>query len=191
MNTDMRIFMATQGKKTILIRLNLTDRKAKRFEYDHETMETRRSALESLISELSNFDLENNTLPLQLFVNDHLYKNIINGYYKYWILTGKTNEGEKIDEEELTLWELFNEIYSEHNLKVIVKSTSEAKISEKLKAMEGKYANKGRNAGKRITISATQKQNDKYSTYCWDELKKIVGNGSDIIEEDFEIGQAQ
>jgi two-component sensor histidine kinase len=57
--------------------------------------------------------------------------------------------------------------------------------------MEGKYANKGRNAGKRITISATQKQNDKYSTYCWDELKKIVGNGSDIIEEDFEIGQAQ
>jgi hypothetical protein len=186
---DVRIFMATQGSHTVGVRLNLTEKKAKRFDYDHEGNETRYSALEGLVSELNSFNLEENKLPLQLFVNDHLYKNIINGYYKYWILTGKTQEGEKISEEEISLWTMFNEIYSVNNLKVIIKSTSEAKISESLKSMEGKYATKGRNKGKRITISATQKQNDKYSNYCWDELKKIVGNGSDIIEEDFDIAQ--
>lgn len=186
---DMRIFMASQSNHTVGIRLNLTEKRASRFEYEHEGSETRHSALEGLLSELNNFDLENNNLPLQLFVNDHLYKNIVNGYYKYWILTGKTQEGEKLGEDEITLWESFNEIYSTHNIKVIIKSTSEAKISESLKAMEGKYATKGRNKGKKITISATQKQNDKYSSYCWDEVKKLVGDGSDNIVEDFEIAQ--
>jgi hypothetical protein len=190
MNTDMRIFMATQGNKTIGVRLNLTEKKANRFEYDHDGIETRYSALEGIVSELNKFDLENNTLPLQIFTNDHLYKNIINGYYKYWILTGKTNEGEKIEESEIELWEMFNEFYSKHNLKIIIKSTSEARISDSLKAMEGKYATKGRNKGKKITISAAQKQNDKYSSYCWDEIKKIATDGGEIIE-DFETGIAK
>lgn len=191
MNTDMRIFMATQANHTVGIRLNLTEKKAKRFDYNHEGVETRYSALESVVSELNSFDLENNTLPLQLFVNDHLYKNIVNGYYKYWILTGKTNEGEKIDENEITLWEMFNELYSKHNLKIIIKSTTEAKISDRLKAMEGKFATKGRNKGKRITISSAQKNNDKYSTYCWTELKKLIGDGNEIIEEDFDTAEMQ
>lgn len=188
---DLRIFMATQGNHTVGVRLNLTEKKAKRFDYTHEGIETRYSALEGVVSELNNIDLENNNVPVQLFVNDHLYKNIVNGYYKYWILTGKTNEGEKISDSEIELWEMFNELYSKHNLKIIIKSTSEAKIGEALKSMEGKYATKGRNKGKKITISSAQKQNDKYSSYCWDELKKLVGTGSDVIEEDFDTPIAQ
>ena len=120
---DLRIYMATQKNKTVGIRLDLTAKKANRFDYDNTSVETRYSALESVLSELNNIKLEESDLPVQLFVNDHLYKNIINGYYKYWILTGKTNDGEKIEEEELALWQMFHEIYSAYNLKIIIKST--------------------------------------------------------------------
>ena len=186
---DLRIYMATQKNKTVGIRLDLTAKKANRFDYDNTSVETRYSALESVLSELNNIKLEESDLPVQLFVNDHLYKNIINGYYKYWILTGKTNDGEKIEEEELALWQMFHEIYSAYNLKIIIKSTYEAKISESLKAMEGKIASKGRNKGKKIEISAIQKLSDKYSKYCMDEVKKLVGDGNEVIEEDFAIAE--
>lgn len=186
---DFRIYMATQKNKTVGIRLDLTAKKANRFDYDNTSVETRYSALESVLSELNNIDLEKADLPVQLFVNDHLYKNIINGYYKYWVLIGKTNDGEKLAEEELALWQMFHEIYSAHNLKIIIKSTYEAKISESLKAMEGKIATKGRNKGKKIEISAIQKLSDKYSKYCMDEVKKLIGDGNEVIEEDFAIAE--
>jgi hypothetical protein len=186
---DMKIYMATQANKTVLIRLNLTEKRAVMDTYDHEGVETRVSALEALISELNKFNLEENNLPLQLFVNDHMYKNIVNGYYKYWLLTGKTQEGEKIDASELKLWEIFNDIYTMHNIKIIIKSTSEAKIPDRVKEMEGKYATRGRNKGKKIEISPVSKQNDKYASRVWDELKKHVGSANDIIEENFDMAQ--
>lgn len=186
MSKDMRIFMATQGNHTSGFRVDLNTKKGKRFDYEHDGIETRTSALEAVLSELNSIDLEKEVkVPVQIFTNDHLYKNIINGYYKYWILTGKTQEGEKVEEDEIALWEMFNELYSAHNLKIIIKSTSEAKISDSLKAMEGKYATKGRNKGKKIVITGIQKFNDKYSGLVWDWLKEAVGDGELVIEEDF------
>jgi hypothetical protein len=183
---EKRIYIATQANKSVLIRLDLTEKTAKRFQYDHDGNETRVSALEAMISELTNIDFETITVPVQLFVNDHMFKNITQGYYKYWIVTGKTNDGEKVEPAELALWEAFQELYSTNNLMIIIKSTSDAKISDTLKAMEGKYSKRN---GKKIVITGVQKQNDKYSTYCWDELKKLVGSGSDVIDEDFEIAK--
>ena len=55
--------------------------------------------------------------------------------------------------------------------------------------MEGKIASKGRNKGKKIEISAIQKLSDKYSKYCMDEVKKLVGDGNEVIEEDFAIAE--
>lgn len=183
---NKRIYIATKANKSVLIRLDLTAKTAKRFEYDHDGIETRVSALEAIVSELTNINFEEITVPVQLFVNDHMFKNITQGYYKYWIVTGKTNDGEKVDKAELDLWEAFQDMYSTNNLLIIIKSTSDAKISENLKSMEGKYSKRN---GKKIVITGVQKQNDKYSTYIWDELNKLVGSGSDVIDEDFEVAK--
>lgn len=177
MSKELRIFMATQGSRTVGVRLDLSARAAKRFDFTGSSATTRISALEALIAEIKAIDFEGMTQPVQFFINDHMVKSINNGFYKYWLLTGATSDGEAIAEEELALWEEFHSLYCENNLFIVLKSTSEAKISDSLKAMEGK---RSRKTGRVIKITVTAKQNDKYSTFCWDTLKKIVGEVDDI-----------
>lgn len=177
-----KIFIATQNNVSVGVTLGNAGSKlsATAFKSVSEKFSTTKlSALEILVSQISHLDYENIKEPVQIFINDHLYKNIVNGYYKYWLFTGKTQEGEEIEEEELDMWQAFNEVYSQYNAYLIIKSTSEAKLSEYTKSMEGK---RSRKTGKLITITPSQKINDKYSTYCWDKVKEFVVESSDIEE---------
>lgn len=63
------------------------------------------------ISQMIDTDLDN-CATIKLYVNDSLYKKIINGKYKYWINTGMTKSGSKLDAKEVQEWKNFTEIYS-------------------------------------------------------------------------------
>lgn len=177
MSKELRVYMATQANKTVGVRLDLQTKVAKRFDITSDTTTTRMSALQALVGELESIDFEDQEVPVQLFINDHMVKNINNGYYKHWLLVGATSDGEVIADSELELWEKFHNIYSVNNIYIIIKSTSDARLAESLKAMDGKTSKK---TGKIVKISVTSKQNDKYSTFCWDKVKSLVGEIDDI-----------
>lgn len=180
MTKELKIYMATKANATVGVTLDLTGKTAKRFDVTSTTTTTRVSALEVLIAQLEAVDYEALTVPVQVFINDHMIKNIENGYYKYWLMTGHTNDGEVVEAEELALWERFNQVYATNNCFIILHSTFKAKLSEGLLAAEGKYSKK---LGRKIVITASAKQNDKYSAFCWDEIEKLVGKISDEFDE--------
>lgn len=180
MTNQVKVYMATQGNKTVGIKLDLGARKATKFVVNHEGTTTRISALESLLGQLKLVNFEESKMPTEFFMNDHLIRTINEGQYKNWLITGVTHEGELIEEEELKMWEEFHMIYCTNNLYIILKSTSKARLSEGLLKMEGKTSKK---TGKVIKISIGQKQDDKYSSLAWDKLKELVGDVSYDIDE--------
>lgn len=169
---EKKIYLASESNVTVGVNLNLTERKASKLEYTGSTTNTRMTALEAVIGELKKLNAEELTVPVQMFINAHLYTNIINGYFKYWLMTGKTSEGEEIAPEELTLWEEFLMLNSEKNLLVIYKDSSKATLKHKKKS---KYYKE----------TKLDKQNDKYITYSWSKVKELVGEPE--VEDDMEM----
>ena len=180
MTKELKIYMATKANKTVGVTLDLTGKTAKRFDVTGSTTTTRMSALEALIAQLESIDYDTLTVPVQVFINDHMLKNINSGFYKYWLMTGCTNDGEEVSAEELELWERFNQVYATNNCFIILHSTFKAKLAPGLLAAEGKFSVK---LGRKVVITAAAKQNDKYSAFCWDEIEKLVGKISDEFDE--------
>lgn len=177
---EKRIYMATKSSKTVGVCFDITAKTAKRFDITGSTKTTKISALEAILEQLEAINYDELTVPVQVFINDHMIKNINGGFYKYWLLTGCTNDGEVVEASELALWERFNQIYATNNCYIILHSTSDARLNEGLLAAEGKYSKK---LGRKIVITASAKMNNKYSNFCWEEIKKLVGNTTDEIDE--------
>lgn len=168
---EMKIYLASQANKTVGVKLDLSAVKAKKIEYTHEGSETKISCLEAIISEMTKVEVKNLDVPVQFFINSFTYNTIQNGYYKYWLLTGKNSEGETISEDEISLWEAFNNLMTEKGLYIIFKNAFSAKIDSKKK----------RNSKAKITLA--DKANDKYISYSWEQLKKIVGESPDVEDD--------
>lgn len=169
---EMKVYLASQENKTVGVRLDMSARKAKKIEYTHDGSETKISCLEAIISEMTKVEVKDLDVPVQFFINSFTYNTIQNGYYKYWLLTGKNSEGEVISEDELALWEAFNNLMTEKGLYLIFKNAFAAKIDAK------------RNRNKKAKITAIDKANDKYISYSWEQLKKLVGESPEV-EDDF------
>lgn len=184
MANQIKVYMATQQNKTVGVRIDYSTKMANRFDVKGTTPITRMSALEALVAELEATVFEGMEAPMQIFMNGHMINNINNGYYKFWLLTSCTHDGEVISEKELELWERFNNVYSANNVYIILKSTSDTKIKDYLKEMEGK---KAKGSGKIIKITMEAKQNEKYSSFCWDKVKELVGSIDDNDIDDSKL----
>lgn len=181
---EKRIYMATKSNKTVGVCFDITAKTAKRFDITSTSKTTKISALEAMLAQLEAINYDELTVPVQVFINDHMYKCITAGFYKYWLMTGCTNDGEAIEESEIVLWEKFNQIYATNNCFIILHSTNDARLNEGLLASEGKYSKK---LGRKIVITASAKMNNKYSNFCWEEIKKLVGDTVEIDETGLNI----
>lgn len=174
-----RMYLATKGMNTVVVELDLTTRKATGVRITTVNTETKLSEIESLLQVMNSIEFDKEKEPVQFFVNDYLEKTIRNGYYKFWLISkARGTTGEVVSDEEIALWEELHNMITENALKVIIKSSKEHRLNKSLLDMEGKYSKK---IGKKVEISASQKHNDKYIAYCWNEVKKL--SQEDVIEE--------
>lgn len=176
MSKEMKIYLASQMNKTIGVKFDVSARKATKIDYTHDSEETRVSALEAVISEMAKLETESLVVPVQMFINSMLFNTIQNGYYKFWILTGKKSDGEEVSEEEIALWEAFQNLMNEKGLYVQFKNAFSAKIDAK------------RSRSRKAKITTADKQNDKYISYAWEKLKEIVGDSPDV-DDDIEVAE--
>lgn len=172
---ELKVYLASESNLTIGVKLDLTARKATKIEHRSKSSETRVAALEAIVEQLDALDTEKLEAPVQIFINSHMYTNITNGYYKYWLITGENSEGEKISEKEMELWAKFLVLSSEKSLYVIFKDAMKATIKYK------------KRVSRNYKETKLDKQNTKYISWSWEKLKELVGDTPEVDDEDIEV----
>lgn len=77
---------------------------------------------------------------IEVFVYDSLFKAINKGFYKYWVANGGLkNDGEPVDETELSLWSEFNEVMKNHGHQIIFRNLYEANWKDENGKITAKY----------------------------------------------------
>ena len=81
---------------------------------------------------------------------------IAQGWFKYWLATGKNSKEEALSEEELTLWAEFAELYSAMFLNVVIKNIKAASLPQ----------------NRRFKVTAEQERDSLLQGKAWEILPK-------------------
>lgn len=177
MSSKITYYLASQNSETRGIKLDLNVKTATGVSFTSQYDDTRLGSLEALTKVLESIDYASLKEPVQLFINENLIENIINGYYKFWLTTGKMQNGTIVSDEEIALWTKFHQIYATNSLFIILHSTRKARISDNYRKMVAK---------KKSRLTPAQIRNDRYSGMAWDMLKKAIDENAGIDETSLE-----
>ena len=73
---------------------------------------------------ISKTDTEKMTNIATLYVIPTLSDILINGTYKYWLLTGKNSKGQDVDQETLNAFKDFAKLWAEKGMYFTIKNIS-------------------------------------------------------------------
>ena len=126
-----RVFLATKKDLTIGAIADVKSKKAVGFNHKHTTAQaglagSREVALSAVVEMMKNFDVKELEAPVQVFCVSSVADMITNQTYKYWLISGKKNNGEDVDANELKLWKEFNKLMSKNGMYFIFKSLNQA-----------------------------------------------------------------
>lgn len=126
-----RIFMGTKKDLSIGAICDVTNKTASAYKFNHTSTQTglagsREVALASAVNLLKELDTKELTAPAQVFVVSSLSDMITNQTYKYWLISGKKNDGTEVHAEELKLWKEFDKVMAKKGLYVIFKNLNDA-----------------------------------------------------------------
>lgn len=124
---EKRIFIATKKDLSIGAVCDVQARTAVSFKTQHTPSQTgfagaREVALATVVEQLKAFDTKQLTAPVQVFVVSGLYDMINNETYKYWLMSGKKNDGTDVDATELKLWKEFQKFMAKSGQYFIFKN---------------------------------------------------------------------
>lgn len=141
-----RVFLATKKDLTIGAICDVQTKQASSFKNSYTSEQTglagsREVALASIIALLSNFETKDLTAPVQVFCVSSVSDMITNQTYKYWLISGKKNDGTAVNAKELKLWKEFDKIMSKKGLYFIFKNLNDANFrgTPKFNQAEVKY----------------------------------------------------
>lgn len=169
---EKRIYLATKASTTVGVNYDITNNRAMFIQpMQHATTQTgfpatRESALYALVEQLKTLDVTDIDRPVYIYVIKSLHDMIMNGTYKYWILSGKKSNGEDISESEMKLWIEFHTLYTELGLYVHIKDIFGCKLS----------------SGNKFKPSRNALAGDKYAKVLWKKLADM-GIGSNNIAD--------
>ena len=108
-----RIFLGTKKDLSIGAICDVQTKSATAYKFNYTSEQTglagsREVALASVVNLMEDFETKELTAPVQFFVVSSLSDMITNQTYKYWILSGKKNDGTEVNAKELKLWKEFD-----------------------------------------------------------------------------------
>ena len=173
-----RVYFAT--KKDLTVGVNFMEELeqpiAKKFTFQDTEDEnitgyagTRLSALRAVMDFISKADTEKMTNIATLYVIPTLSDILINGTYKYWLLTGKNSKGQDVDQETLNAFKDFAKLWTEKGMYFTIKNIFDCRIADKVMESKVKYAK----------FSLRSRQNNEYARFCWNEVSKIYSDELD------------
>lgn len=167
-----RIYIAGRGGNTARVMLNQEKNKFSSLEYEAVVpstvkASTRINCLAGLVHTLQQLQEHKDKLKgvSVIYTIGMVADAIIKGTFKYWLLDGKTSNGEALHETELELWSEFAELYQDLYLNVVIRNISSAALP--------------RNT--RFAITNEMRLDDKFSKTVWDLVPEA---GGDAVESD-------
>lgn len=126
-----RIFLGTKKDLSMGAICDVTAKTAVAYKFNHTPVQTglagaREVALASVVNLVKDFETKGLTAPAQVFVVSSLADMINNQTYKYWLISGKKNDGTDVNAEELKLWKEFDKIMAKKGLYIIFKNLNDA-----------------------------------------------------------------
>lgn len=163
--SQFRIFMASKKDITIAVTGNVTNNTvvANKYTYASEQQGmpgVRENALHSLVEAMKAFDIKQATSPVQIYVVDSLASMITNETYKYWLMSGKKNDGTEVHASELALWKEFHKLMSKNSMYFIIKTLNDANYNGKPKFNQANIA-----------------YNKYYYDWVWAQVHKVYPKG--------------
>ena len=167
-----RVFLATKKDLTIGAICDVQTKQAVSFKNSYKTEQaglagSREVALSALITLVKGFDTSDLTAPVQVFTVSSVADFINNQTYKYWLISGKKNDGTDVNANELKLWKEFDKLMSKKGLYFIFKNLNDANFRgvPKFNQAEVKY-------------------NKFYYDWAWASIHKIYPQGPETPELD-------
>lgn len=162
----MRTFIASNKGGASRIVLNTTTKKFGSTVFEAYGDSARINALAVLNSTMSEIK-EKNVKGLHVFYVPGVVADAVQqGYFKYWLATGKNSKGEELSKEELELWAEFAEHYQAMYLTAVVKNIKSASLPER----------------RRFKVTAEQEQDNVLQGKAWANLPKVAE--TEEVEDD-------
>ena len=172
-----RVFLATKKDLTIGAIGDVKTKQAVSFKHSYVSEQTglagaREVALSALINLIKEFDTKDLEAPVQVYCVGSVADIINNQTYKYWLISGKKNDGTDLNANELKLWKEFHELVSKSNMYFIFKNLNDANFKgiPKFNQAEVKY-------------------NKFYYDWAWKAIHKIYPQGPEAPELDFGMAE--
>lgn len=167
-----RVFLATKKDLTIGAIGDVTTKQAVSFKHSYTSLQaglagSREVALSAIVNLVKNFDTKELTAPVQVFCISSVADFINNQTYKYWLISGKKNDGTDVDTNELKLWKEFDKLMAKKGLYFIFKNLNDANFrgTPKFNQAEVKY-------------------NKFYYDWAWTSMHKIYPQGPETPDLD-------
>jgi len=171
-NVMFRTYIVGRGENVARVMLNTEKNKYSTLMYeavvsDSTRASTRINCLAGLVHTMRQLQEHKDKLKgvSVIYVVGMVSDAIQKGTFKYWLLDGKTSNGETLHETEIELWQQFAELYKDMYLNVVIRNISNAVLP--------------RNS--RFAITNEMRVDDKFSRMAW-ELVPEVGEGA--VESD-------
>lgn len=167
-----RVYLLSRTKGTVGVAYDDAIPKAYLLRYDSKTDSFFDQALYSLISFMEKHDVKKNPEVSIVYVTSNLLKAIHNENWKFWIATGKDNEGNDIEQHQLEMWKKFADVMSKKGNYFVLKNIATCKVNDII------YNNKSRYN----KLSKFVRDNNYYLRYLMKEADKEFGTSGSPIE---------
>ena len=159
---EKRIYIASKGQFSVGIEFDVTNNSAIWLEFTPKGDTEDNTALRNLIYYIEKADTSQLTNVVPIFINSNTYQFLNNGGYKFWLKTGINSKGQPVSETDMELLKKWNELWKEKGDDFVLRDIATCRISEETKA----------DANKLVKVSVYTRQNDAYSSACWNEVQK-------------------
>lgn len=167
-----RIYIAGRGGNTARVMFNQEKNKFSSLEYEAVVpstvkASTRINSLAGLVHTLQQLQEHKDKMNgvSVIYIVGMVSDAITKGTFKYWLIDGKTSNGEALNETEIELWQQFAELYQDLFMNVVIRNISSATLP--------------RNS--RFAITNEMRVDDKFSKMVWDLVPEA---GGDAVESD-------
>lgn len=167
-----RVFLATKKDLTIGAICDVTTKGAVSYKNSYTSEQTglagsREVALSAIVNLVKNFETKELTAPVQVYCVGSVADFINNQTYKYWLISGKKNDGTDVNANELKLWKEFEKLMTKKSLYFIFKNLNDANFrgTPKFNQAEIKY-------------------NKFYYDWAWASMHKIYPQGPETPDLD-------
>lgn len=141
-----RVFLATKKDLTIGAIGDVRTKQAVSYKHSYTSEQqglagSREVALSAIVNLVKGFDTKELEVPVQVYCVSSVADIIINQTYKYWLISGKKNDGTDLNANELKLWKEFHKLMSKSGMYFIFKNLNDAnfKGEPKFNQAEVKY----------------------------------------------------